>query len=127
MGKYGSVASIAAELLSAGAESEPRSAWNTAAGLIFKGRPASVEKACPRDTFLALCGEGAVRGVPAGEYTRSVHNRSYALRGLGIVREDPTQVHNEGVLWRLACEHPDKVHNHQMDVLATLWRRGWIN
>jgi hypothetical protein len=127
MGKYGSVASIAAELMSARVESEPRAAWTLAAEIVFRGRRASIEKGCPRDTFLALCGAGAVQGVEPGDYTRSVLNRSYALRSLDLAREDPSLFEDEEQLWRLACGHSTKVHNHQMDVVRTLWRRGWLN
>jgi hypothetical protein len=125
MGKFGAVANIASQLLAIKRYEKPIDAWNAAALQVFEST-SQQEKGCPRDTFLALCGAGVIADVPAGSYTRSVHNREYALRALQALRGDANLLNNQSELWRIAVGNEDKEHNSQMDVISTLWRRGWI-
>ena len=81
---------------------------------------------CPRCAFLGLCGEGLVKGIPSGPYTRSKLNKRYAvdavllLSGRTALADDPRQ------LWQLVIGGAPKVENAQMDVVVALWKRGLI-
>lgn len=121
MGKYGRAAESAAELLSRKAV-QPRDAWNTAVARIFPDSPSSRAKGCPRDSFLGLCSIGAIAGVQAGNYTRSVKNMSYVSRALRALRSNPALIENEDRLWEIATNGVKKVPNHQIEVLTALWR-----
>nr|WP_208889497.1 hypothetical protein [Polaribacter sejongensis] len=46
----------------------------------------SQEKGCPKGTFLGLCEEGLVKGIPRGNYTKSVKNKEYALQAIEILK-----------------------------------------
>lgn len=126
MGKYRSVAIIAAELLSARTDLAPSEAWKTAAELVFPASPSSREKSCPRGAFLGLCEIGAVEDVPAGDYTESVKNKLYATRGLELLERDGSLADDQGKLWSLAIEGEDKQHNSQMDVVIGVWLRRTV-
>jgi hypothetical protein len=126
MGKYGSVAVIAAELLAVRADLQPPEAWRSAAGMAFPNSASSRDKSCPRGAFLGLCEVGAVEGVGRGSYTPSVKNKEYAVKGLTALRSDPSLASDEMELWRIAMDGQDKQHNSQMDVLIALWRCGKI-
>ena len=99
----------------------PVRAWKEAARRICETE-ASREKGCPRDTFLGLCQEGRVKGIPAGAYTRSVLNRDYAVKAVEILATGSTLQPIE--LW--ASINPGKTHNGQMDVVVALWDKGLI-
>ena len=65
MGKYGQAAIQAAkDVQSSGAS--PADAWDKAVRLIFPTSEAGRKKGCPRATFLGLCENAVVRGVPVG-------------------------------------------------------------
>lgn len=126
MGKYGSVAVIAAELLSVHDQPQPREAWDKATEMVFPDSPSSREKSCPRGAFLGLCEAGAIESVASGAYTQSVMNKDYAVRGLEALRSDPSLATQEVELWRIAVAGVDKQSNSQMDVVTALWVRGQI-
>lgn len=126
MGKYGKTAKLAALLLINRHESEPRSAWHRAAADVFSNSPSSRDKACPRDSFLALCGAGAIKDVPIGNYTCSVKNSGYVLRALTAVRATPSLIHDEKELWCIATNNADIRPNYQVEVLIALWSAGLI-
>lgn len=127
MGKYGNVAEIAVRLAVGQNEIAPRTAWHRAARKIFPESVASQEKACPRDAFLGLCSAGAVEGVPAGFYTRSIKNKQYVLRALHALRTEPELLSDRQRLWSIATGGQKKRHNGQMDVLRALWAAGHIS
>lgn len=126
MGQYGRAACIAADLLEGKAEETPRTAWELAMRRVTTS-PSSREKPCPRSTFLGLCEEGLVRGVRPGSYTSSSDNKSYALRAIRALVDDPTLASQRGVLWDLATGGKLKGRNGQLDVVLALWREGRLN
>lgn len=126
MGKYGTAAEIAAGLLAEQYTTLPRAAWKSAVGRVFPDSKSSQNKGCPRDSFLALCGMGVVKDVAAGDYTRSIKNKGYVERALDAIRLNPALVTDETSLWRVATNHVEKTPNHQMDVLTTLFRKGFV-
>lgn len=126
MGKYGKAAELAAQLLSRSEFAEPKVAWKAAVARVFPDSLSSQAKGCPRDSFLGLCGMGVIEGVPPGTYTRSLKNKRYVARALTALRSDPSLADAEDRLWQIATEGMKKVPNHQIDVLTSLWRKGFI-
>lgn len=129
MNQFGETAIRAVELFTFGKVNTPDKAWAEAANegiASSKGR----DKGCPRNAFLALCSEGKVKGIPAGNYTSSEKNGRYALEALKILRNNPEYVNNWWNLWKKVLytlnESREKKHNGQMDVVIALWTEGLI-
>ncbi len=70
---------------------------------------------------------GVVKNVPAGNYTDSVKNKNYVVRAFGALQSNPALSGDEKTLWKIATDGADKTPNHQMDVLTTLFRRGFLS
>lgn len=96
---------------------------------IFKHNPASQNKSCPKNSFLGLCSEGKIKGIPGGNYTRSKENKLYALKAVELLQKSKKQV-SEKALWlkvlEATDEDMDKIHNQQMDVVLSLWNQSLI-
>jgi hypothetical protein len=101
-------------------------AWERAVVEVFPDSPSSQEKGCPKGAFLGLCQEGLVKGVEEGEYTSSQHNRAYAVRAVKLLSENSALAHDMKQLWSAVLGGEEKVHNHQMDVVLSLWAEGLI-
>lgn len=98
--------------------------WTRAAKEVFETK-SSQDKGCPKGTFLGLCEEGLVKGIPKGNYTKSEKNKSYALKAVGILKSNPNNTFTPKELWdKLALG--DKRSNSQMDVVLALWENGLI-
>ena len=86
-------------------------------------------KGCPKNTFLGLCEKGLVKGIPKGNYTKSIKNKDYAIAAVDILRAYTVQDFTPIQLWkkvRLELDLGDKAHNSQMDVVLALWRNSLI-
>lgn len=59
--------------------------WSKSAKEIFETK-SSQEKNCPKCAFLGLCENGFVKGIPKGNYTKSVKNKEYALKAIEILK-----------------------------------------
>jgi hypothetical protein len=91
---------------------------------IFETKSAR-EKSCPKNTFLGLCEEGLVKGIPQGSYTKSVKNKEYALKAAAILKQNTQTTFSPKELWE-KLELGDKRHNSQMNVVLALWEHGLI-
>lgn len=121
MAKYGSVAIIAVELMFNGETAE--NAWRRAAELVFPTQMASREKGCPRGAFFGLLKAGLVSGA---SYTgRTSVNGDYALDAVRALRVDGSLAKRHGDLWR-TTRGASKQPNQQMDVVVSLWQRGYL-
>lgn len=127
MGKYGIAAVKAVHAYTAGRARSVTDAWEIAVIDVFPNSQSSQEKGCPKGTFLGLCGSGKVVGIPGGEYTRSEKNKSYGLKALEILRTSPSLTDDELALWKRVMAGEAKAHNHQMDVVISLWNAGLVN
>ena len=85
----------------------------------------SQEKSCPKGTFLGLCEEGLVKGIPKGNYTKSAKNKEYALKAVAILKQNTQTTFSPKELWE-QLELGDKRSNSQMDVVLALWENGLI-
>ncbi|MCY4394730.1 MAG: hypothetical protein OXC10_06310 [Rhodospirillaceae bacterium] len=124
MSKYGNVAILAAKRARSG--QEPASAWKQSAEEIFRGKPESQKKGCPRNAFLGLAEEGLIRGVASGKYTNSKDNKRYALEGLKFLNKCPEAAEYPKMMWDKIMDGKIKSHNEQMFVVAALWKNGDI-
>ncbi|WP_218599211.1 hypothetical protein [Polaribacter sp. NJDZ03] len=86
----------------------------------------SQEKGCPKGTFLGLCEEGLVKGIPRGNYTKSVKNKEYALQAIEILKWADNKTYTPKELWA-ELNLGDKRSNSQMDVVLALWDAGLID
>ena len=93
----------------------------------------SRKKPCPKSTFLGLCQEGLVVGVPAGMYTKAPDNPRYAVKAvelLPLYEEIP----KPSALWKDCLKKLkevtgeaidlEKKPNSQMHVVLALWEIG---
>lgn len=119
MAKYGDCAVLAAK--EAARSGDPVEAWKRAASSIFPDSLRSRRKGCPNSAFLGLCEEGVVVGVKSGKYTKSVANKSYALKAVTLLRQNGRLANNKMRLWTEVLGGSSKVENNQMDVVIALW------
>jgi hypothetical protein len=108
----------------------PKEAWENAVQVVIKSKD-SRKKGCPKETFLSLCAEGLVEGIPKGNYTNSKVNRHYALKAIQVLKDNPENEYSKLDLWNEVIRElevkGDKVHNQQMDVVLALWNNNLIN
>ena len=126
MSDYGTAAVNAVKLYTTRRTESPQEAWERATAIIFGQGTSSQSKGCPRDAFLGLCEEGLIEGVPDGKYTRSKKNKKYAIDAVTVLKQRPELVTDLNGLWREVMRGQSKVHNSQMDVVASLWRNGLL-
>lgn len=126
MGKYGNAAIKATKLMRSGRGVDPQEAWNIAVTEVFPTQMASRKKGCPRGAYLGLCEEGLVHGVKPGHYTTSKKNKGYALEALKTLTENPSIVNDHRLLWKKVMKGAEKVENNQMDVVTSLFQRGYL-
>jgi hypothetical protein len=85
----------------------------------------SKTKPCPKNTFLGLCEAGLVKGIPKGNYTKSIKNKEYALKAVTILKQNKEIKFSPKELWE-KLELGNKRSNSQMDVVLALWEHGFI-
>jgi hypothetical protein len=122
MSGYGRASLTAAKSCRRNPELSPVDAWEAAVEKEFASA-SSRDKPCPRGAFLGLCEAGLVSGIPVKSYTASVLNKGYATAAVKILRKHPELAGNLSDLWRRVSQTE---HNHQMDVVVTLWNAGFI-
>jgi hypothetical protein len=98
--------------------------WSKSAKEVFETK-SSQEKSCPKATFLGLCEEGLVKGIPKGNYTKSVKNKEYALKAIAILKQNKETTFSPKELWE-KLELGDKRYNSQMDIVIALWDHNLI-
>jgi hypothetical protein len=125
MSKYGDAAIRAVEICQASQNLDPVTAWKTAVGdcdLTFEGQ----KKGCPKSTFLGLCQEGLVKGIPVGCYTRGRLNKEYAVQAVRLLQSDSSLADDRSGLWHRIMAGTDKKPNGQMDVVTALFGAGLL-
>ena len=122
--RYGEAALMATRQGSS-ANISPVARWESAMEKLYPTSPTARKKSCPRGAFLGLCEEGMVKGIPAGHYTSSNENKTYAVRAAALLAEG-TQNWSRSALWQAVTNDPQKTHNSQMDIVLALWKNGLI-
>jgi hypothetical protein len=100
---------------------DPIARWESAMEKLYPTSAAARKKGCPRGAYLGLCEEGLVKGIPAGRYTTSRDNKTYAVRAVALLTEG-TQHWSTNALWRAVTNGAEKAHNSQMDTRLTALR-----
>ncbi|MCW3792949.1 hypothetical protein OM416_15265 [Paenibacillus sp. LS1] len=127
MGKYGEAAVKTVNYLNEHKHDDPIKAWNEVTIQIFGKGSSSQKKGCPENTFLGLCEEGLLEGIPSGIYTNSKKNKGYGLKAVKILGEiDNDKDINQRALWKEVIGDQDIKYNSQMNVVLALWREGMI-
>lgn len=126
MGKYGLAATKAINIILNNLAETPVKAWELATSEVFGEGTAAQKKGCPKGAFLGLCEEGKVKGIRRGSYSRSRKNKEYALKAIEILKNNHNLSTQPDELWRIIQYNKIKVHNQQMDVVCTLWNKGYI-
>lgn len=121
MGIFGKIAVRAVELIQSGLVQDPEGAWEKGA-MEFSRSESTQNKGCPRDSFLGLCEEGMVKGVPPGTYTRSKKNKQYAVSAVRLLAKSES-LPTKSELW---AKITDTAHQGQLDVAYELWQRDLI-
>jgi hypothetical protein len=124
MAQFGDVAVLAVEFCQT-AGCTPREAWTRAAKELFS-KTSLQNKNCPRATFLVLCEEGLVKGIPPGRYVEAFENREHTLEAVRLLGRDPSLSGMPIQLWKAAIGDAAIGHDKQMHVLTALWNRGLI-
>ncbi len=130
MGKYGEAAVRTVHYLNEHKHDNPIKAWNEMTIEIFGKGNASQTKGCPKNTFLGLCEEGLLEGIPSGNYTNSKKNKGYGLKAVKILLDSNTDKDikhiKQRTLWKEVIGDQEIKYNSQMDVVLALWNEGMI-
>lgn len=119
--QYGKSAIKAIEHLKRIPTLSPSEAWDKATSELFGENTPAQKKQCPKNTFLAICETGRIKGVKPGDYTKSKKNKSYAIEGLKLLEQNKTLMSNKMTLWKAIPECTNLTYNSQMDVLIALY------
>lgn len=127
---YGTAAITAARKLAAMAqpvdEKTVRAEWENAVA-VAGGTNSSIEKSCPRGSFLGLYKNGNVVGVQvsgcAGYVPAADSNEKIAIDAWVLLQKSPSQM-TQTTLWNSVCS--GKTHNAQMDVVIELHNAGLL-
>jgi hypothetical protein len=122
--RYGEAALIAARSETS-ARVDPAGRWESAVEKLYPTSPIARKKGSPRGAFLGLCEAGLVKGIPAGEYTKSKANKSYAVDAAHLLAQG-TKTWSTSELWREVTRGADKAHDHQMDIVMALWKNNLL-
>ncbi|WP_457634278.1 DUF6979 family protein [Oceanithermus desulfurans] len=114
----------ATEMLQLGEESDPRKAWRKAI-CQFTLSQSTRTKGCPLATYLFLCQEGRVVGVPKGKYTDGDKNGKHALEALRLLKKDASWASNKTKLWKEVAGSEIN-HNQQLDVVLSLFDKDLL-
>tara|TARA_B110000908_G_C10125653_1_gene389720 strand:+ start:162 stop:539 length:378 start_codon:yes stop_codon:yes gene_type:complete len=118
--EYGVVAIEAAK-----EKGSPKDNWLKEVQKAFFASESSKTKPCPKNIFLGLCETGFVKGIPKGNYTKSIKNKKYAIKAVTVLKQNTQTTLSPKELW-------DKLElrairsNSQMDVVLALWEHGLI-
>lgn len=101
-----------------------RDTWSSVTSKLFDSE-SSQNKGCPRSTFLGLCEEGFIKGVPKSDYnSNSTINKDHGIEAVLFLKENITENISPKELWNKF--NTRKSHNSQMDVVLALWYENLI-
>ena len=104
----------------------PPAAWTRASLALNPDSIDMAAKPCPRTTYLTLCGNGFVKGVPTGRYANGRENAEMAVALAMILLEDSDLADaSENRLWQMAGGGA-KTKNDQVEVVVGLSRAGLL-
>jgi hypothetical protein len=84
------------------------------------------KKSCPRNTFLGLCSDGIIKGIPSDDYNDPNNfERFYARKAVEILRNNSSLADFPRKLW-MEIGNGDKCYDSQMDIVGVLWKEGML-
>lgn len=125
--QYGLAAIDAVNLMKNGIVENPRIAWEEALSKYCERGSFAWEKGCPRGTFLGLCEEGYIKGIPKGKYTNSKKNKAYGIEAVKALKKNPLFINDSIKLWQQIPNRTAQNQNGQLDVVIALWNEDMIN
>jgi hypothetical protein len=125
MNQFAEAAKRTVKLCKESAVLSPPDAWQQAIDSLSTSNNVR-RKSCPRNTFLGLCSDGFIRGIPPGEYNAPDNaERIYARKAVEILRKTPSLVDYPCKLW-VEIGNGGKACDGQMDIVTALWKDGTI-
>lgn len=98
----------------------PRDAWAAAQGLV-PGSPSTLDKGCPRSTFVSLAEHGYLRGVPAQADARPLTlNARHALHAWTVAQADPDLQNRKRAWWAATHAHSGTDRENHAGILDVL-------
>lgn len=98
----------------------PRDAWAAAQGLV-QGSPSTLNKGCPRSTFVSLAEHGYLRGVPAQADARPLTlNARHALHARTFAQADPDLLNRKQAWWAATRAHSGTDRENHAGILDVL-------
>ncbi|MHA0041781.1 DUF6979 family protein [Deinococcus sp. PEB2-63] len=98
----------------------PRDAWAAAQGLV-QGSPGTLNKGCPRSTFVSLAEHGYLRGVPAQMDARPLTlNARHALYARTVAQADPDLLNHKRAWWAVTRAHSGTDRENHAGILDVL-------
>lgn len=124
--KYALAAETAITIMQENEYVAPPEAWERATMRIF-GNSSSQKKVCPKNAFLGLCEEGAIKGVKKGKYTKGSKNKNYALKAVEYVKNNRNLTVDKKLIWSYSTNNLNIKHNSQMDIVLFLYQKNLLN
>lgn len=110
-----------------GQVSTPREAWDCAVNAIFPEKKWYYRtKPCPRSSFLGLCEEGLIKGIPIGDYCNATKNKEYAIMAVNMLKENPKWRKDKKAFWKEIVKKNPISYDYQLDVVIALWNNNLI-
>ncbi len=109
----------------ASAKITPADSWERSMVKLYPTSPVARQMASPRGAFLGPCEAGLVKGIPAGDYTGSKDQKSYAVRAATLLIE-AARPWSRSQLWQAVTDNDGTKDSSQMDIVLALWKNDLI-
>ena len=104
-------------------------AWNNAI-VNYTKRQSTIDKGCPKHTFLDLCHAGFLVGIDSEKLIPIGENGRYAIEAIGILKANNGNPQNPMQLWKRLKSNikvnKKITHSSQMHIVLALWNAGVI-
>ena len=98
----------------------PRDAWAAAQKLVT-AKPSTLNKGCPRSTFVSLAEHGYLRGVPAQADARPLtRNARHALHARAVAQADQDLMNRKQAWWAATRAHSGTDRENHAGILDVL-------
>ena len=121
MNQFAKAAKRAVKLYLERSVASPHESWQEAING-FSTSSNTRKKSCPRNTFLGLCSDGVIKGIPPNDYNAPDNfERIYAQKAVEILRKNPSLADFPRKLWK-EIGNGNKCYDSQMDIVCVLWK-----
>lgn len=117
---YGKAAVLAANELKKNPEANPREVWKKSVSKFSKSE-SSINKGCPRTTFLTLCDLGLIDNNLKGDTIRRSKNVGHTINMVNYIKSKNGLVSSKEEIWDAIQEPESKLNsNEQHSVVFAL-------